>query len=333
MRGVSCLINGEYTRTTDAPFIADLDSLPFPARELLPLKRYREKMNGRLTTTLVTSRGCPFNCSFCSSSQFFGVKWRARSVENVFEEMELLYKKYNYRALSFVEDNFTLSPDRAVKLSEKIIRHEWDILWGAWSRVDTIVKNPEMVRVMARAGFRWTFIGFESCNQEVLNEYGKKAIVQESLDAMQILNENGVGVTGSFILGALNETKDMMKETINFAKMLNPVRVQFSILTPYPGTQLYETVKNRLVTENWQMYSGAYATIKLDNVSPKELRRLLVKAYFQFYARMRQAVVNIPYLWRATPASLSLLFSKLAVVWRQAVFPVFLVFIRKYFKG
>ena len=333
VRGVSCLINGEYNRTPDAPFIADLDSLPFPARELLSLKRYREKMNGRLTTTLVTSRGCPFNCSFCSSSQFFGVKWRARSVENVFEEMELLYKKYNYRALSFVEDNFTLSPDRAVKLSERIIRHGWDILWGAWSRVDTIVKNPEMVRVMARAGFRWTFIGFESCNQEVLNEYGKKAIVQDSLDAMQILNENGVGVTGSFILGALNETKDMMKETINFAKMLNPVRVQFSILTPYPGTQLYETVKDRLVTENWQLYSGAYSTIKLDNVSPKELRRLLVKAYFQFYARMRQAVVNVPYLWRATPASLSLLFSKLAVVWRNAVFPVFLVFMRKYFKG
>ncbi|NIN92576.1 radical SAM protein, partial [bacterium] len=88
-------------------------------------------MNGRLMTTLITSRGCPFNCEFCSSSQFFGVRWRARSVENIFEEMELLHKEYNYRALQFVDDNFTLNPTRAIRLSEKIIKQGWDLIWGA----------------------------------------------------------------------------------------------------------------------------------------------------------------------------------------------------------
>ncbi|TET12386.1 hypothetical protein E3J84_01755 [Candidatus Aerophobetes bacterium] len=102
-------------------------------------------------------------------------------------------------------------------------------------------------------------------------------------------------VVGSFILGALNETKDMMKETIKFAKLLNPIRVQFTILTPFPGTKLYERVKDRLLTKNWEVYSGLNPTIKLDRVSPKELRRLWIMAYFSFYGRLGKIVENMPH--------------------------------------
>jgi anaerobic magnesium-protoporphyrin IX monomethyl ester cyclase len=311
VRGVSCKANGEIERTPDAPFVSDLDALPLPARELLPLDRYNEKMNGRLTTTLVTSRGCPFNCSFCSSSEFFGVAWRARSVASVLGEIGYLYKNYHYRALSFVEDNFTLNPDRAVRLSEGILRNGWDITWGAWSRVDTIVRNPSMVKAMARAGFRWTFIGFESCSQQVLDGYGKKANSRDAMKAMQILSDNGVGVTGSFILGALNETKEMIRETIRFAKRLNPVRVQFSILTPYPGTKLYERVKNRLLSRNWELYSGGYPMIELDHVTPREMRKLLIAAYSSFYGRPVKIIQNVSYLLKAVPTVWKLLLSKL----------------------
>jgi anaerobic magnesium-protoporphyrin IX monomethyl ester cyclase len=333
VRGVSCYRDGEYCRTPDAPFIEDLDSMPFPARDLLPLGRYREKMDGRLSTTLVTSRGCPFNCHFCSSSQFFGVRWRARSVENVVQEIELLYDKYRYRALQFVEDNFTLDPDRAVRLSEEIIRRRWNLIFGAWSRVDTIVKNPEMVRIMARAGFRWTFIGFESGTQEMLNEYGKKAAVQDSLQAMEILRENGVGVTGSFILGAPNETMEMIKETVRYAKTLNPERVQFSLLTPYPGTKLYRRVKDRLLTDNWQRYSGGYPTIRHDHMSARTLQGLLVYAYSAFYARWRQALRNMPFLYKAFNSAVNTLSFKVAVLWRLTLFPASITLFRKFFKG
>ncbi|UCF06339.1 MAG: cobalamin-dependent protein [bacterium] len=311
VRGVSYRTNGKIHRTPLAPFIRDLDSIPFPARNLLPLERYNEKMNGRLTTTLVTSRGCPFNCTFCSSSQFFGVRWRARSAENVIDEIELLYHTYGYRALSFVEDNFTLDPDRAVKISEMIQRKRLDIIWGAWSRVDTIVRNPLMVKAMARAGFRWTFIGFESGSQEVLDEYGKHALTEDSIKAKELLDRYGVGITGSFIIGSLDETKDMMKETIDFAKRLNPCRVQFSILTPYPGTELFERVKNRLLTRNWGKYNGGEPTIKLDHVSPRDMRRLIVSAYYSFYGRPVKFVRNLPYLVRALPSVWKLLLSKL----------------------
>ena len=316
VRGVSCFVNGVCTRTPDAPFIQDLDAMPFPARDLLPLDRYREKMNGRATTTLATSRGCPFNCHFCSSSQFFGVRWRARSTENVLEEMELLYRTHGYRALSFVEDNFTFSPERAVAIAEKIIAKGWDLKWGAWSRVDTIVKHPEMVRTMAKAGFTWTFVGFESGSQEVLDEYGKRAVVEDSLRAMRILKQNGVGVTGSFILGAPAETKRMMKETVRFAKALNPHRVQFTILTPFPGTKLYEGVRNRLLTKDWRHYTGTCPTIRLDHLSSSEMKRQLVKAYFSFYGRVKQAFANMPYFAKILSSSFNLLTYRLAAVCR-----------------
>ncbi|HER43465.1 MAG TPA: radical SAM protein, partial [Candidatus Eisenbacteria bacterium] len=241
VRGVSRLaVDGSVVRAPDEPFITDLDSLPFPARELLNLNHYNERMNGRPMTTLITSRGCPFNCDFCASSEFFGIRWRARSVDNILAEMELLYEKYGYRALCFVEDNFTMDPERAVELSERIISKRWDLIWEAWSRVDTIVKHPEMIRAMARAGFRWTFVGFESGSQEVLDGFGKKTVAGDAFRAMEILRSNGVRATGAFILGAVNDTPETIDETIRFARDLNPRKVQFSILTPYPGTKLYE---------------------------------------------------------------------------------------------
>ena len=210
-----------------------------------------------------------------------------------------------------MDDNFTLNPGRAIKLSEKIIKQGWDLIWGAWSRVDTIVNNPGMVRTMAKAGLKWTFLGFESGSQNVLNGYGKKALIQDAAKAMEILKENDVRVTGSFILGALNETKDMMRETINFAKSLNPRTAQFSILTPYPGTKLYERTRNRLLTKNWEIYTGLPPTIKLDHVSLKELRGLLIMAYFSFYGRLGKVVENRPFLYEMFPSVLKPLASKL----------------------
>ncbi len=302
VRGVSYRDGGVFKRTPDAPFIADLDSLPFPARDLLSLERYNEKMNGRLMTTLTTSRGCPFNCEFCSASQFSGVKWRARSVDNVIAEVEVLYEKYGYRAISFVDDNFTLDPSRAIAISEEILKRGWDLIWAAMTRVDTIVKHPEMVRTMARSGFSWTFIGFESGTQETLDKYGKKATIEDALKAMEILKANKVNVTGAFILGELHETPEMVRQTINFAKRLDPKRAQFSILTPYPGTRLFNQVEDRLLSRNWDLYSGMYPTIRLDHISSGALRRLFLRAYSEFYGRPRKAIQNFEYVMRVLPA-------------------------------
>jgi anaerobic magnesium-protoporphyrin IX monomethyl ester cyclase len=302
LQGVSYLEgDGSVVRAPDTPFITDLDSLPFPARELLHLEHYNERLSGRPMTTLITSRGCPYNCDFCASSEFFGVCWRARSVDNILEEMELLYEKYGYRALCFVEDNFTMDPKRAIALSEGIMAKGWDLIWEGWSRVDTIVKNPEMIRIMARAGFKWTFIGFESGSQEVLDGYGKKACIQDAFRAMEILRNNGVQAIGAFILGAENDTGKTIDETIQFAKKLNPRKVQFSLLTPYPGTKLYERVRDRLLTDDWGEFTALHPVIKLDHISSRQLSRRLLKAYTSFYLRPRKAAVNIRHISNTIP--------------------------------
>jgi anaerobic magnesium-protoporphyrin IX monomethyl ester cyclase len=319
VRGVSYREAGEIRRTPDAPFIQDLDSLPFPARDLLRLDLYKEKMNGRLMTTLVSSRGCPFNCEFCSASQFAGIKWRARSVESILSEIELLHDEYGYRAISFVDDNFTLNPERAIAVSEGIISKGWDIIWAAMSRVDSIVRVPHMIETMARAGFRWTFIGFESGSQEMLDGYGKKAYLHEALRAMEILKANRVMTTGAFILGAQNETADMVRQTIDFAKLLYPRRAQFSILTPYPGTRLFNDVEDRLLTRNWELYSGMFPTFKLDHLTPDETTHLFNVAYCAFYGRPHKMLENLSYIRRVSP----LLFKRLGkMLGRLAARPV-----------
>ncbi len=319
VRGLSYLSDGARVRTPDAPFITDLDSLPVPARELLPLRHYKEKIDGRPMTTMITSRGCPFNCNFCSSSQFSGVRWRPRSVEGILEEIELIYRRHDYKAINFIDDNFTLNPDRAAKISERIIASGFDLYWEAMSHVETVVKNPGMVRVMAKSGLKWMFLGFESGSQEILNEYGKKSSLKDARRAVDILHENGVKIIGAFILGALGDNERTMRETINLAKSLNPSRAQFSLLTPYPGTKLFEKVKEKLLTKNWEMYEGLHPTIKLDKITPQVLNRFLFKAYASFYLRPPKAVENFPYIYKTFPSAMALILSNFLSRWPRLV--------------
>jgi anaerobic magnesium-protoporphyrin IX monomethyl ester cyclase len=283
VKGISYLDNGKLVRNPDAPYIGDLDALPFPARDLLPLKLYGSKLKGRLSTSMSTSRGCPYNCYFCSASQFAGVKWRARSVESMLEEIEVVHKRYGFNALHFVDDNFTLNPERVTNLCEEIIRRNWDIFWWAMSRVDTIVGNPDMIEVMARAGLKRMFVGFESASQRTLDGYGKKTNVSDAKVAMQILKKNKVEVVGSFILGGLYETKEDVEETIRFANQLGIDSAQFGILTPYPGTNLYKDVENRLLSKNWRLFTGSVPSITLNYLSSEEVARLFIKANLSFY--------------------------------------------------
>ena len=288
VKGISFLSDGELIRTPSRPLIQDLDSLPFPARELLPLQNYTVTLKGRFMSAALTSRGCPFNCDFCSASQFFGRKWRTRSIENVMEELELLYENYGYRAVAFFDDHFTLNPNRMVEFCENILKNNWDLYWWAFSRVDSVVKNEGLVELMAKAGLKQVFIGFESGNQEVLDNYGKDLSVDNAFKAVEILKKYKISVWASFIIGALNETKKMIKQTIKFANRLNPEYIQFGILTPYPGTVLYEKVKNRLLTTNWSKFWAGDPVIKLDKLSPKELKKLFWRAHLSFYGRPKR---------------------------------------------
>lgn len=298
IKGITYRAGNQTIRNPAAPLVQDLDGIPFPARELLPLDRYTNTLYGRYSSSMITSRGCPFNCDFCSCSAFSGTKWRTRSLQNILKEIDLLYSKYGYRAISFLDDNFTLSPGRVMELCETMIKKSWDIFWYAFSRVDTIVKNENMIQLMKKAGLSQVFVGFESGSQEVLDKIGKKVTVEKAYKAMEILKRHGVRVWGSFIIGALNETKQMIQETIKFAKRLNPQLSQFSILTPYPGTRLYEKVKNKLLTSDWECFWGGQPVMKLNKITTQEIKDLIIRAYASYYLRPSKFLtIGLPYLY------------------------------------
>jgi anaerobic magnesium-protoporphyrin IX monomethyl ester cyclase len=286
IQGLSFRSDDQIIHNDKRAYSDDLDTLPFPARDLLDMDKYRtSKLGTRSITSILTSRGCPYQCSFCASSKLAGTFWRARSVQSIVEEIQFVKDTYGYRAFAFVDDNFTLNPQRVIDFCEEICKRGWDIHWWCFSRVDTIVKNPEMVSLMHEAGCRSTYIGIESRNQETLDSYNKKISADISSEAISILKENKIEMTASFIIGGLNEDRKMVEDTLRFAKSLNPNTVSFTILTPYPGTDLFEQVKDRIITFDWRKYDGIHSVIRLKHFKPMKLQFTLLRFYISFYLR------------------------------------------------
>jgi len=295
LAGVSFVRGGKVVRTPARAFIEDLDALPHPARDLFPRRRYRATLERRELASVVTSRGCPSNCDFCSCSTFSGQKLRCRSVESVMDELERLYVHDGYRAVCFFDDNLTLNAARTERICEEIIKRKWDLKWWAFSRTDTALKRPDLIKLMARAGLRKVFVGFESANQESLDSSNKKASVETSFKAMEVFHKNSVKVWGAFMLGFDGETEEMVNNTVRFAVRLNPDIAQFSLVTPYPGTRLFKRVEGRLLSRDWRRFWGGMPTIDLPNMRPERLQKLFWKAYTSFYLRPGVILRWVPY--------------------------------------
>ncbi len=297
VKGISFVHNGQIVRTPRREFIEDLDQLPLPARHLIDMDDYRKtKFGDRDITPMITSRGCPGNCSFCSSSAFFGRKWRGRSVPSILQEIEEIVYRYHFNAIAFVDDNFTLSPKRVMDLAKGIIQGNLDIWWWNFSRVDSIVRNEPMLREMRRAGAKTIYIGLESAHRTSLQEFGKGSDVGMAERAMEVLRRNGFEIFASYILGGLSETAKAVNETIRWAKRLDTNVAQFSILTPYPGTALYEKVKDRIFRRPWTFFDAQHLVFKHDHISFIRLQWLLLKANLLYYSRSRKGRTDVIHL-------------------------------------
>ncbi len=286
VKGISFVRDGNLIRTPVAPPPQNLDAMPFPARDLLSLKKYSSQMAGLPVTNLITSRGCPFNCYFCSSSKFGGLKWRYRSAKSIADEIEILYHDYGYRTFAFMDDNFTLSKRRVMNFADELEKRKMnDIIWWCFSRVDILVRNEDMVKRMAEAGAFQVFLGLESHNEQTLNDYGKNVGNKEQDQAIKLLHKYGINIHGSFIVGDINETKEMAMQTARWVQKVNPRVTQFSILTPYPGTALYNDVERegRFLHKNWELYDALHATVKTDGMNPNEVQKMLIKDYRMAY--------------------------------------------------
>ena len=283
VRGVAYRKGRKVKKNLPRPLISDLDSLPFPARHLLPLDKYTVLGAPHRMAILVSSRGCPFNCVFCSSSRMFGKKFRARSAKNTVDEMEHIVEEYDIHSMEFADDTFTLVKKRVEDICYEVRKRRLDVTWACSSRTDTVTK--ELLVKMRKAGCSLIFYGIESCSQRVLDLMNKGEEFKQILRAIRWTKDAGIEAYGSFILGFPGETKAELEATINFAKKTGVDFAEFSTITAFPGSPLYEIARkeNALLTEDWSRYTAGKPNIVNPEVTPQELSKYLKKAYISFY--------------------------------------------------
>ena len=287
IRGTFCRDNGQLIKNEPRPPVSNLDELPFPARHLLPMDKYRVLGKKIAIGAILTSRGCPFHCAFCSSNRIFGKKIRARSPENVMDEVEQVVADYNPATIEFSDDLFTLNHKRVRVICKEYKKRGIDLPWACSSRVNTV--SRAVLREMKRAGCHLIFYGIESGSQRILDAMRKGITIRQIEEAMKWTNQARIDTYGAFILGWPGETIQEINQTITFAKKLDLDFSQFSIATPYPGTALYDMVKEEglLTTEDWAQFTAGRPIFATNQFSKKELRTLLRKAYQSFYLRSK----------------------------------------------
>jgi radical SAM superfamily enzyme YgiQ (UPF0313 family) len=286
LEGVKGVIYKEGNRIVDngrREFIENLDSLPFPSFDLMPLERYTVLGQKLRQFPVITSRGCPFSCRYCSSSLFLGRRFRARSPKNVADEVEWLVNELNAKQIAFGDDIFTLNKRRVVEICDEIVERGIEIDWSCSSRVDTI--SAEMLEKMKSAGCVAIYYGIESASDRTLNYYRKRIDLERAQRAVKLTKKAGIQTICSFIIGSPYETKEDMKRTLKLALRLNPDYAQFSILTPYPGTEIYTEAKRKglLLTSNFDEYTAGKPVLRNLYLSPQEIMRFLRYCYLRFY--------------------------------------------------
>jgi len=276
----------EIIHNPKQPPADNLDSLPYPDFSLL--KRDQPTKGGRSTIPVLTSRGCPFDCSFCSVTGMFGKKYRFRSAENVLAEL----RQYNSRRnmIFFYDDNFTANRKRTKELLEGMIREKFKFHWTTQVRAD-VAKDVDLVRLMKRAGCHTLYIGFETVNPDSLEEMKKKQTVEEITQAVKVLRKNRIHIHGMFVYGFDHDDWKTVKKTVRFAKKAKLNTTQFLILTPAPGSEFYEKVdsENRIQFRDWTLYDGHHAVFRPARFSIFDLQKAQIFSHKKFYS-MKQTV-------------------------------------------
>lgn len=283
IKGITYRKGDRIVENKNRPFIQDLDSLPFPAYHLLPMDKY--ELGGFKYATMMTSRGCPFNCIFCSSSGICGKAWRGNSPDRVLEQIKLLVSEHGISEIEMLDDTFLFDNKRARNICDLIIEEGLDVSWSCSSRVDTITKP--LAEKLKEAGCHTIYMGIESGSQKILNRLRKGVSIEQIKKAVKIVKEAGLDVFGSFVLGVPGETKRLMEKTVDFAKKLRLTFAQFTLLTPYPGTEAYEIAErdDLFLTKDWSQYTTLDPVMKISKMTAEEIKGFLTKAYLSFYLR------------------------------------------------
>ena len=267
-----------HTRKEDILDDIELDALPDPDFRLV------HGWKPSYVYPVSTSRGCPFDCNFCSVVPMFGRKYRFKSVERTLAELRYI-KSIKKGTRFFVDDNFTANKARSKILLRAIIEEGLRDCWVVQARTD-VAKDPELIRLMADAGVHTIYIGFESINPKTLKKFNKKQELSDIVSSINIIRDNGMHIHGMFILGADTDDLDTIKKTADFAANSGIETVQIIALTPLPGTRLFEEIRGqgRLLHTDWSKYNLQHVVFRPQQMSPSTLQMETIKANKRFYS-------------------------------------------------
>lgn len=291
--GTAVWQNGSVFINKPRPYIEDIDTIPFPARHLLPLERYTEKFknatfNMRPSTFLITSRGCPYNCRFCSIKSVWGRSWRYHSPKRVVDEIEQVVKEYGVGEIHFIDDNISTKIDRLNAICDELLKRKIDIKWTTPNGVAIWTLTKEALKKMKQSGcYRLTF-GIETACEKT-REYIRKqhSNLEQMKEIIDFANKLGIWTVSTFILGFPEETREDIDETIRFALKSDLDFAFYFLPMPFPNTDLTQDylrlgLLGEFKTEDWGAFLSGTHGVATRNFTVEELRKIQKEAYFGF---------------------------------------------------
>ncbi len=283
------------------PLLEDLDWLPWPARDQLPMMNYKDVSLGLPMPSLQmwASRGCPYECNFCAWPQIMyeSRRYRVRDPSKVVDEMHTVVREFGYRSVYFDDDTFNIGKPRMLRFCRELTERGPGVPWGIMARGDT--SDEETFEAMAAAGLEAIKFGVESGVQELVDGCGKALDLAKLRDSVRICRSLGLRIHLTFTFGLMGETWETARRTIGFALEQEPDSVQFSIVTPFPGSAYYHQLdaEGKLASRDWSLYDGySRAVIKTDALEAADLEQLLREAQAAWRKRRIRIVGRSPRL-------------------------------------
>jgi radical SAM superfamily enzyme YgiQ (UPF0313 family) len=263
-----------------------LDNMPYPDRHFFKIENYQQAYyGGKKTALMISSRGCPYHCSFCLwPNTLTGHIYRTRSPKSIVDEIEYLIDNHKVDEIYFDDDTFTIDAKRVKLICKEILRRKIKIPWLCNARVDNV--DFETLKIMREAGCREAFYGLESGSDEILREISKGIDTKKLFKAIRMTQKAGIVASGSFVIGLPKESHKTIKETLKFAKKAHADYVQFTLASPFPGTKLFEEVKRKglLHINSWEDLDGCHGPIlSTEYLSKNELAGIIRKMYINYY--------------------------------------------------
>ena len=255
--------------------IADLDLTPIPDFKLL------KNWESMRSWPIMTSRGCPYDCTFCSVTAMFGQSYRVKSVDRVLEEI----RSYDHNWFFFVDDHFVVKKKRTHEILDAIEKQNLKLRWSCQVRTE-LGRDPLLIKKMRRNGCRTVYVGFESINPKSLEEMNKRQTPDDIRQSIQVFRKSDINIHGMFMFGSDSEDKDIFRSTSEFCRKSGITTVQYMIMTPLPGTVLYKQLEKegRLLHKKWEYYDAMHVVFQPKNFSTVELQKGMISCYSDFYS-------------------------------------------------